>query len=583
MAALSTNHRGDAGVRVELERFLTEVEGQPLGVECAPRRDLVVTPLALSDPALDAVWREISGLVNLMRLLPADLWHAEDLSADSQPTSCMTRETVAADWTRFLAHARRVREFTFEDFDGRRPSHRPPWNTQIFGDNTVLRHLQQQCPEPYILPGLLKLLWYHESPPSLLDTFPRSVELLESKAPIVTSLTIYSPSDAATEVVDAVSLAVLPFDHLSRLPMLQDFGFSLSSTVSSPEASSPTFPGLTELIVRPQCQASLLCSLLEGISSTQLGRIWWQINETDPNGILSVVTVLADHCSQDALESVSISASWELLGTPLAESLRIIALEPLLTLGNLTELHLSIFWLDLGNEDLEEIAINLPFLTTLNLGSAGLVLPCRITPSGLIPLLRHCALKFLGIVVDFGDNVPESEFILPHIRPRALTRNARRLHWLDFGNSKIGTAKIEATAAFLSELVPRVETLTAWTKFYGVKWPTFTVNAHFMNNLQTIGTAGKDSISENGLNVLKGRRSVPVSVTRPAQNAEERLQVFLESVLVLVFIQVADAIVESSSGLESELGIFAGRSFSRMREIKIYDDARNTAVRAASK
>jgi hypothetical protein len=36
---LPKDHRADASVRMELERILTEVEGEPLGVEYAPRRD----------------------------------------------------------------------------------------------------------------------------------------------------------------------------------------------------------------------------------------------------------------------------------------------------------------------------------------------------------------------------------------------------------------------------------------------------------------------------------------------------------------------------------------------------------------
>jgi hypothetical protein len=36
---LPKDHHADASVRMELERILTEVEGEPLGVEYAPRRD----------------------------------------------------------------------------------------------------------------------------------------------------------------------------------------------------------------------------------------------------------------------------------------------------------------------------------------------------------------------------------------------------------------------------------------------------------------------------------------------------------------------------------------------------------------
>lgn len=39
---------------------------------------LALTCRAFSEPALDAVWREIDSLINLIHLLPDDLWHGAE-------------------------------------------------------------------------------------------------------------------------------------------------------------------------------------------------------------------------------------------------------------------------------------------------------------------------------------------------------------------------------------------------------------------------------------------------------------------------------------------------------------------------
>ncbi|KAJ6585324.1 hypothetical protein B0H19DRAFT_1250178 [Mycena capillaripes] len=75
----------------------------------------------------------------------------------------------------------------------------------------------------------------------------------------------------------------------------------------------------------------------------------------------------------------------------------------------------------------------------------------------------YCALMFLGIVISIGDDVPEAEFNLPSRLPRALNRRARHLRFLNFGNSRIGPTQVEPTATFLSEFVPQLTTLTAWS------------------------------------------------------------------------------------------------------------------------
>ncbi|KAJ6585323.1 hypothetical protein B0H19DRAFT_1109215 [Mycena capillaripes] len=371
---------------------------------------------------MDAVWREIYGLINLIYLLPADLWYGP---ADPQAISCMTRDTVELDWSRFLVHARRVRELNFSPLGSDRLSRRPPWNAEIFDGDTVLRHLHRQCPASYMLPTLLTLFWGVEVENihmflclSLRSLHLRSstayhgmIELVEAQAPIVTSLDICSVLRTPTDTeVDAISLSILRMNrlrsfhcdfitrskvlvHLSNLPALQSLFIPLDSVddpTFSPAPFSASFPSLTNLIVRPS-EPTLLCSLLNGISSPHLDRVWWEANDTDPNDVLEVVTVFTQHCSRDALNSVTLSAPWELMFGALFDrhSVTLHTLNPLLALNNLTELHLAIPWLDLGNEDLEQIASHLPLLTNLYLSPPGLLYQSRITLQGLLPLFRH--------------------------------------------------------------------------------------------------------------------------------------------------------------------------------------------------
>ncbi|KAJ7830263.1 hypothetical protein B0H13DRAFT_1916002 [Mycena leptocephala] len=405
--------------------------------------------------------------------------------------SCMTRETVESDWTRFIVRARRVKELHFSPLGEQYSYRSPPWNCHIFGSDTVLQHLHAQCPEAYMLPALLTLFWRDEVAnihmffcPSLrslcLNTstaHPGVIELISTKAEIITSFEI--DHEAADDVLDELFPAIPRMDrlslfhcdfaipskvlaHLSGLTTLQHLGIPLHS-IDDPTffsaTSSSFFPSLTNLIVGPS-QPTLLCSLLNAISSTSLDCIWWHVTETNPNNILNVLTILANFGS---LDSISINAPLNLLGgLPADHLVTMHTLNPLLTLTNLTDLGLLISWLDLGNEDLEKIALHLPLLTNLTLSPRGLVVPPRITLQGLLPVFHHCALRFLSVVIDAGDDVLESEFSLPPRRPSALTGHARRLRFLDFGNSRIGPTKIESVATFLAELFPRLTTLTAW-------------------------------------------------------------------------------------------------------------------------
>ncbi|KAJ7451649.1 hypothetical protein FB451DRAFT_1374319 [Mycena latifolia] len=375
----------------------------------------------------------------------------------------MVRETVKSDCTRFLVHARRVREFSYILFTRQ---DNPPWNPTIFGANTVLRHLHQQCPEANIFPNLGTLTYRNTVEnvqmfmcPSLQNLRLISstvdfgvLELLEAHSPMIIALDLNVSFNCGFRIRSSA------LSHLSTLPVLQQLGVPLrflDDPTLLASASSTFFPSITNLVVR-STQPILLCSLLNAISSSCLGTVWWETSDTDPNNILNVLTILARH-----------PESWALImgGAALPDELVTMhTLTPLLTHTSLTSLNLSaIWWLDLENEDVEHLALNLPLLTSLHLGTThGLVVPPRITLRGLLPLFHHCPLENLGVVVDAGDSVPDSEFRLPPELPTEFVRNARRFRILDVGNGRIGPTKVAATALFPSQLVPRLTSLMAW-------------------------------------------------------------------------------------------------------------------------
>ncbi|KAJ6504601.1 hypothetical protein C8R47DRAFT_1209880 [Mycena vitilis] len=454
---LTANTRGGLGGKQEVDR-------------------LALTCKAFCGPALDAVWREIFGLVNLIYLLPADLWHGPK---GPQSTSCMTRQTVATDWTRFLLHASRVREFTFTPPSDNRPSRAPPWNIDVFNESTVICHLQQQCPEPYMLPGITKLFWngavehiHIFTPPSLRDldlycstAHPGVLELLAAEARIVTSLFLTDPYDDSADAlakVDAISLAII---RMERLVALRCYFSRLSIPFRSLDdpsffsaTSSTCFQSLTHFVACPS-HPTLLSSLFHAASSPFIENVWWEVSDNNPDNILEVVTSLVNGRSKDALKSVTVSAPWDL--EPDDHAVTLSTFKPLLSLTGLTDLCVSIPWLDLGNDDLEQIAVHLRLLTTLTLSPPGLFGFSRITPRGLLPLFRHCALEHLRIVINVGEDIPEAGRRI-RSAPEALTQNGVYLRFLNLGNSRIGSAKVEPAAIFLSELVPCLTSLTAW-------------------------------------------------------------------------------------------------------------------------
>ncbi|KAF8632185.1 hypothetical protein AX15_001953 [Amanita polypyramis BW_CC] len=64
----------------------------------------------LTEPVLDILWREITGIGPLVRCMPPDLW-----DEDGAAMLALCRAIIPTDWNRFDANAARVRKFGFPD------------------------------------------------------------------------------------------------------------------------------------------------------------------------------------------------------------------------------------------------------------------------------------------------------------------------------------------------------------------------------------------------------------------------------------------------------------------------------------
>ncbi|KAJ7136228.1 hypothetical protein C8R46DRAFT_614441 [Mycena filopes] len=118
------------------------------------------------DPALNLLWRRQDTIVNLLRVMPDDLWMIEEVEREDDEDSesddedsdkfkgptgleiSLNRPVTHSDWNRFLFYARRVKTFTTTSYS-------PP----AFHGPEVYEILTMSFPEQYLFPHLQKLEW----------------------------------------------------------------------------------------------------------------------------------------------------------------------------------------------------------------------------------------------------------------------------------------------------------------------------------------------------------------------------------------------------------------------------------------
>ncbi|KZT70422.1 hypothetical protein DAEQUDRAFT_810600 [Daedalea quercina L-15889] len=86
------------------------------GLDTSGLASLARTCRGFCSPALDVLWRSQSGLRNIIKCMPADLWEIEEPSYDGSyrvTTATLRRAIRPDDWDRFNVYAPRIRELSF--------------------------------------------------------------------------------------------------------------------------------------------------------------------------------------------------------------------------------------------------------------------------------------------------------------------------------------------------------------------------------------------------------------------------------------------------------------------------------------
>lgn len=104
---------------------------------------------ALSEPALNMLWKELDSLVPLLGLFPGSV-----LKKARKPGLGMQRVPKPDEWKKVIKYGERVRRLTYTESAG---------NINA----TIFPILEQHRPRTYILPNLLTLVWRVETPPAL--------------------------------------------------------------------------------------------------------------------------------------------------------------------------------------------------------------------------------------------------------------------------------------------------------------------------------------------------------------------------------------------------------------------------------
>ncbi|KAJ7166951.1 hypothetical protein C8R46DRAFT_996634, partial [Mycena filopes] len=104
------------------------------------------------DAALGILWRHQGSLVNLIRVMPDDLWTIDEHGAQRLEIS-VNRPIVHSDWDRFLFYSRRVKIFTTIPIESYR------LRVLVFHQAEVYDILTRSFPEQYLFPHLQKLDW----------------------------------------------------------------------------------------------------------------------------------------------------------------------------------------------------------------------------------------------------------------------------------------------------------------------------------------------------------------------------------------------------------------------------------------
>ncbi|KIM84066.1 hypothetical protein PILCRDRAFT_6373, partial [Piloderma croceum F 1598] len=299
--------------------------------------------------------------------------------------------------------------------------------------------------------------------------------------PGLTDIDIHSSETDDEAWYDAISDTVCQWNHLESITWSGDFscralihlaGLSTLRRIDIyiPNLSVPDwqkyhsalqgdgFPALASAIIH--CKDITSCtSLIDKTSLRQLDSIAIDFyNDRDKAADVGDVghffRTLNARCSHTTLTTFEIEDYFFRHSYPVGaidEDL----FRPLLEFRNMTEFHVDFpFAFRLGNRILDDIAASWKHLQSLDIGTrGGWAGQSQISLGGLVPLLSLPKLKKLGIVIDAS--------VVEHTldSPPTGVRNTK-ISRLDLADSVIQDE--HSVAAFLSDVLPNVETIDSW-------------------------------------------------------------------------------------------------------------------------
>ncbi|KAI6026073.1 hypothetical protein EDC04DRAFT_2573601 [Pisolithus marmoratus] len=441
-----------------------------------------------SDIALDAIWRDVDGLIQLLSIL-------KPISVGMHGAYQFENMPGVSDWTRFRKYARRVRRLRF-DFDSAEG-----------GVETALDDVAMTRTSFEILPNLHELVWicsgWRDLQRCLLFLHGRLKHLtlsicpdLEESDPLLTDICARAPNleslklyvqepdmqmsghiEVILQNLHYLRKIILPEFHftseviqqLSRMPNLGviEFQYDLEMGAGDPrnvERFVPVlaygaFPALYDLSLTARID-DLERFFQSPFAPTNITTLY--VNsyaKHSPAEVRSFLLTLSQECKYlSRLHVILLEKEIRRATCIEDEQLSFCTLEPLFSIPNLVWFEvIHKYPLRITQDEIEELASRLPSLETLELNPEPLLTrKPALDLEALLPFANHCPkLRCLGLFMHAtGSRVPSA---------RASFKLFRTLQILNVGTSRIDCPK--AVAAFLSLFFP------PWCRLqFGITW-----------------------------------------------------------------------------------------------------------------
>ncbi|KAG2125036.1 hypothetical protein DEU56DRAFT_983395 [Suillus clintonianus] len=446
--------------------------------------------------ALNALWSNLDGVAPLVQCLPAEVtrfyW---DLPLGTAKVG-IARTPQKAEWDIIQGYARRVQHLRVS-------------NPRRFVELSVIFTLSRPPTTSPLFPNLRLLVWN--------DNRPQTMGFLRTLCgPLLTSLT-FDCSTARWDIVafarlisvpaicPAVKVVALPsstrypkipdmllawshleevtcgeidadiFCHLVKQTCLRKLAFKLSQSISQSLTDSPPFPQAFSRVRELEVHAPDLSSLIEFMQKLQIRptSVRAQVHAgPTPSDMRAFIAFFTEHYVGVKLQNVSLKSlpckrmpslaqppPLPVDGRSYHTGIHGNDLMPLTQFGSIDTLTIDVNCsIHLADEDLASFASAWPRLRTFSINKThGWVLKSDITQIGLLEMLQRCPeLQTLCIAIN-TDTFTE----VPLERPGGGIQN-RNIRTLAFADSAIQPHATTVVAAFLSDVFPRLNEVTAW-------------------------------------------------------------------------------------------------------------------------